>query len=323
MSELKTKKRFLLAIVGPTAVGKTEIAIEVAQKLNSVEIISADSLQVYRYMNIGTAKPTLEQRQSVRHHLIDIIDPDEEFSVADYQRMALKTIENIHSSGKVPILVGGTGLYVKAVTDEYAFSMQGKNFATRKKLKEKAERQGVTLLYDELKKIDPESASKIHPNDLRRIIRALEVYYSTGETISDQLKKTNERSSSFNLLIIGLFMKRDELYERINHRVDLMLKEGFLEEVEDLLARNYSATLKSMQGLGYKHLASFLRKEISFEEAKRTLKRDTRRFAKRQLTWFKGDHRIRWLDTTDRAQVSSLAANVYAMAEGNFSIDRE
>ncbi|NLC51908.1 MAG: tRNA (adenosine(37)-N6)-dimethylallyltransferase MiaA [Firmicutes bacterium] len=305
----------LLVIVGPTAVGKTEVAIKVACRLKDYEIVSADSMLIYRFMDIGTAKPSLEERKKIKHHLIDIIDPDEDFSVADYQRLAFRAIESIYKQEKLPLLVGGTGLYVRAVTDEYAFSEQGGNASIRKKLKERAKKLGTASLYRELEKIDPLAAVKIHPHDQRRIIRALEVYYSTGERFSKQLLRTRERGSSFQLLIIGLYMQRAELYKRIDQRVEIMLERGFLQEVKGLLSRGYSPHLKSMQSIGYRHMAAYLQGELSFEEAKRLLQRDTRRFAKRQLTWFRRDERIKWMEA-NRWNVDSLVENIcYAVKE--------
>ena len=285
----------LLCIVGPTAVGKTRISIETALKTGG-EIISGDSMQVYRYMDIGTAKPSLEERKGIAHHLIDILYPDEPFSVADFQRMVFQVIPDICSRGKLPILAGGTGLYLKAVVDQYDFGEGTADWELREKLKRQAELFGNDFLHRRLEKIDPKSAERIHPNDLKRIIRALEVYHTTGKKISSQQEKLLAEKFPLQSLIIGLTMNRGRLYERIEQRVDLMMVQGLVQEVEGLLKRGYDSQLVSMQGLGYRHMVKFLQGRYTKDEAVELLKRDTRRFAKRQLTLFRRNHNIIWID---------------------------
>ncbi|HHX77695.1 MAG TPA: tRNA (adenosine(37)-N6)-dimethylallyltransferase MiaA [Firmicutes bacterium] len=287
----------LLVLAGPTAAGKTELAVETALRLNG-EIISADSMQVYRRMDIGTAKPTGAERKGVPHYLIDIVDPDEEYNVARFQADANQAIEDIAGRGKLPMLVGGTGLYLNAVIFSYQFSdCQAEFKELRASLLNAASEKGSSrFLHRRLQEVDPESARKIHPNDLRRIVRALEVYYVTGKPISLQIKETKRAKSSYSPVIIGLKWRRDCLYERIDRRVDGMLKRGFLAEVQGLLQDGYSPALKSMQSLGYAHLARHLMGELSLNEAVEELKRDTRRYAKRQMTWFRKLNGITWIN---------------------------
>ena len=285
----------LLVIVGPTAVGKTEIAIELAHRLRG-EVISADSVQVYRYMDIGTAKPTLEERRGVPHHMIDIVDPDIDFTVYDYQQMAKNCIREVHNRGKLPILTGGTGLYIKAVVDDYTFCSGKVNPSLRRYLQEEMELKGKDTLFRLLREVDPLAAERVHPNDSRRIIRALEFFYLTGEPISVQWERTRKKQSNYQLFMVGIAMERTYLYERINRRVELMLEKGLLKEVKGLLERGFKSDLKSMQSLGYFHLANFLEGNWDWETAVNTFKKDTRRYAKRQLTWFRADQRIMWLE---------------------------
>ena len=282
----------LLVIVGPTAVGKTRLAIKLAHRLGG-EIISADSRQVYRYMDIGTAKPTLAEREGVPHHLMDIIYPDEEFSAAAYQRLAQRAIGEVWQRKRMPILAGGTGFYVNAVIDNYNFSSTAINWDFRLRLRRLGEERGGGYLLAKLDQVDPVTAQRLHPNDLRRIIRALEVYKFTGRPLS-QWEEEQEKESPYELCLIGLNMKRPLLYERINRRVEEMVAEGLVEEVRGLLAKGYSPALNSMQGLGYKEIIPYLEGKISLEEAIEVLQRDTRRCAKRQLTWFRRDGRISW-----------------------------
>ncbi|NMB41489.1 MAG: tRNA (adenosine(37)-N6)-dimethylallyltransferase MiaA [Firmicutes bacterium] len=306
----------LLCVVGPTAVGKTETAIELARKLGG-EIISADSVQVYRYMDIGTAKPTIEERKGVPHHMIDIVKPDINFTVYDYQKKAQNHINKIHNKGKLPILTGGTGLYIKAVIDQYTFRGGKANVSVRKRLQKKLELKGKEHLYRLLQTIDPAAAKRVHPNDSRRVIRALEFFHSTGEPISTQWKHTKKKQSNYKLIMIGLTMNKKNLYEKINRRVDLMIKKGLLQEVEGLLEKGYKTTLKSMQSLGYSHFARFLKGEHDWETAVTTLKRDTRRYAKRQLTWFRPDSRISWYERKPNdMKVDPILDNICYKIEG-------
>lgn len=303
----------LLCIVGPTAVGKTALSIEVADRLNG-EIISGDSMQVYRYMDIGTAKPTAAERKRVFHHLIDILEPDEQFSVADFQREVFKLVPQIVSRNNLPVLVGGTGLYLKAVVDQYDFGECKADWNLRRNLKEQAQKYGHKYLYQQLKKVDPPAAEKIHPHDLKRIIRALEVYRSTGRPISSQGKKTPEKKLPLNFFITGLTMNRKRLYDRINKRVDKMMEKGLEEEVKNLLQRGYNPNLVSMQGLGYRHIINYIQERYTKEEAVELIKRDTRRFAKRQLTLFRRDKRIKWLNLDEFTQEEEIIEKICYIA---------
>ncbi len=302
------KKIPLLVIVGPTAVGKTAVAVEVAKKIDG-EIVSADSAQIYRYLDIGTAKPSKEENNLAVHHLIDILDPKEEFSVAQFQKLANQCIEDIYAREKHPILVGGTGLYVNAVIDAYSFFDRGKNEQTRQWLQLRADNEGLEQLYQELQRLDPEAAHKISINDGKRIIRALEVYYTEGQPISQQEKYTSKTVSPFHLLPVGLHMPREELYRRINERVDRMIVQGLLEEVEELL-EYYPTHARGLQILGYCQMVKYLQGEVNWEEAVGEIKQETRRLAKRQLTWFRRDHRIVWVEVKPQA-ISDSVNTIY------------
>ncbi len=285
----------LLCILGPTAVGKTEIAINIALNINA-EIVSVDSRQIYRKMDIGTAKPTPEQLKLVPHHAIDCIDPDQYFSVADYQSIADKAISDIEKRGKVPLLVGGSGMYFRAIVDGL-FEGPNADKELRKKLKKEAELFGVQYLYERLKSVDPRSANKIHHNDLIRIIRALEVFELSGNRISDLQQQWNSPDPRYKFVAFGLNRPRDELYERIETRIDKMMSDGFLDEVRSLT--NYDRNLPSMNCLGYKELLAYLDGKYSLESAIELIKRNTRHYAKRQITWFKKDVRIKWIDLSN------------------------
>ena len=285
----------ILALVGPTAVGKTKLSLRLAQDLKG-EIISADSMQIYKGMDIGTAKASREERDLVPHHLIDIVDPDEEFSVADFQEEVDELIPKIDQQGKLPMLVGGTGLYVKSVIEGFIFPDMEKDWDLRNRLEEEAEEKGTEYVHDKLKEIDPKLADKLHPNDLRRVIRGIEVYRQTGKTSTHFKEKAKERPPRYDAVKIGLFREREKLYDRINKRVDQMIDQGLIEEVRSLYQQGYDLELTSMQALGYKQLINHFEGEYDLEEAIRLIKRDTRHFAKRQLTWFKRDDNIKWFD---------------------------
>lgn len=309
-----TERSTLLVILGPTATGKTEVAIEVAL-LTGGEVVSADSMLIYKYMDIGTAKPKPEERKGVTHHLIDIVLPDEEFSVAHYQTRALAAIEDILRRGKLPILAGGTGLYISSIIYGYKFGEVGIDYEVRAKLRRYALQHGNEALHNRLKQVDPVTAARLHPNDQKRIIRALEIYEKTGKPMS--AFTANERKQSrFNVKLFGLYMPREELYNRVNKRVEKMLDEGLVDEVKRLLELGYDTHLVSMQGLGYKEIASFLKGEINFERAVYLIKRDTRRFAKRQLTWFRRDPRIKWINVKDYYNAREIALEIIRSAEG-------
>ncbi|MCK8827787.1 tRNA (adenosine(37)-N6)-dimethylallyltransferase MiaA [Natroniella acetigena] len=288
----------LVALVGPTAVGKTKLSLALAQQLEG-EIISADSMQIYRGMDIGTAKVGPEEQEIVPHHLIDIVDPDQEFSVADFQERVDQLIPKIYQRGKLPMLVGGTGLYVKAVIEGFLFPEMETDWELRERLEKEAEKEGTEHVHNKLAEVDPALAEKLHPNDLRRVIRGIEVYQQTGQTITYFKEEAKKRPPRYQAVKVGLRRERENLYQRINQRVDLMIKEGLVEEVRELYQQGYDRELVSMQGLGYKELIGHFDGEYDLEEAIRLIKRDTRHFAKRQFTWFKRDDSIHWFDVEE------------------------
>ncbi len=299
----------LLVLVGPTAAGKTALAIKVAQKLNT-EIISADSAQVYRYLDIGTAKPSKAEQEEAAHHLIDVVEPDQAFSVADYQKLAFETINQLWSQGKLPFMVGGTGLYINAVIYRYAFGTRGADPAMRRIYEQIADEEGLDQLYARLKAHDPEAASKIHPNDRKRIIRALEVYSLENKPISEQVKKTDRQNTPYNHLTFGLYMDRERLYRRIEQRVDLMLNRGWLEEVRSLVNRGYGENNPGMQVLGYRQLIEYLKGERGWLDTGAEIKKQTRNLAKRQLTWFRRDKSIQWFEISKEEDLEHLTENI-------------
>lgn len=308
------QKKPLIVIVGPTAVGKTEVAIEVAKKLDC-EIISADSMQIYKHMNIGTAKPSRMEQKGIKHHMIDIVDPDQEFSVADFQVMAKECIEDIFNRNKIPLMSGGTGLYINSVCYNYIFSESEKDVALREQLKKQALEYGNDFLYKKLEKLDPQAAEKIHPHNLRRIIRALEVCIKTGNTFSSYEEKTKKQKGLYDLFMFGLTRPREELYRRINERVLHMINNGLVEEVKKLLEMGYSRNLNSMQGLGYRQIVDYLDGKITLEEAIFLISRDTRRYAKRQYTWFSRDKNIVWMDVSGEG-IKKVIENIIKAVEG-------
>lgn len=285
----------LLFIVGPTAVGKTALSIELAQKLNG-EIISGDSMQVYRGMNIGTAKASLEERALIPHHLIDIRDPQEPFTVSEFQQLATEIIGDIHARGKLPIVVGGTGLYVESLCYHFQFGEGAPNEEVRAALMKRSEVEGNAVLYEELQSVDPAAAAKIHMNDTRRIVRALEVWQTTGTRISESSVR---KESKYDALWIGLNMDRAKLYARIEQRIDLMVKQGLIDEVKALKEKGLEGNHVALQALGYKEIIQWLNGRLDYNGAIELLKKDTRHFAKRQLSWFRRMPEITWFDTTD------------------------
>jgi tRNA dimethylallyltransferase len=305
----------LLAIVGPTAVGKSHVALSVAKRVGG-EIVSADSVQVYQGMDIGAAKPTPAERAEVPHHLIDIVEPDAYYTVADFQRDVLTVIHQIHKRGNLPILVGGTGLYIRAVIQDFTFSESGINENLRQRLWEEAENKGPAHLHAKLVTVDPVTAKKLHPNDLRRVIRALEVFEQSNCSISEQAAKTSGESR-YDTAMFALTMPRELLYRRIEERVDKMMAQGLLAEVESLLTQGVSADAKSLQSLGYRQLVAHLQGELTLEEAVSLIKRDTRRFAKRQLTWFRREQKITWLDLSNYNGIAAAAENICSQWAGN------
>ncbi len=291
-------KNKLIVITGPTAVGKTKLSIEFAKKIGG-EIISADSMQVYKYMDIGTDKIHTEDMGGVRHHLIDFLDPHEDFNVFVFQRLAKKAIDEITERGNVPIIVGGTGFYIQAVLYDIDFTETDEDLSYRHMLEKRAAEEGVHILHEELKKVDPESARAIHENNSKRVIRALEYYKKTNRPISEHNREQHERESLYDFCYFVLTDKRERLYARIEERVDKMIEEGLEEEVRDLLKRDISRSATSMQGLGYREMFGYVDGEYDLERAVYLIKRNTRHFAKRQLTWFKRERDVTWIDKSE------------------------
>lgn len=315
-------------IAGPTAIGKSAVAVEVAALVDG-EIVSADSVQVYQGMNIGTAKITHQEMfasngKFIPHHMLSFLPPDSRFSVADYKNQVEKLIPDIVSRNKLPMLVGGSGLYIEGVIDPYKFSPLAINEDLRNRLKEEARERGKEYLHQKLAQVDPVSADKIHPNDLKRVIRALEVYYQTGVPISQSGQRAPGKSkSNYHLCYIGLEADREYIYQRINQRVDDMIARGFITEVKNLLAKGYSPDLPSLQSLGYRQMIGYLQGEYDLETAVHLIKRDTRRFAKRQLTWFKRDPRIIWFNVQHYQDKKSLAAEIAGVISRSIEGDVE
>jgi tRNA dimethylallyltransferase len=303
----------VIVICGPTAVGKTMAAIGLARRLDA-EIVSADSMQVYRFMDIGTAKPTVAERAAVPHHLIDIVDPDEPFDAARYAALARQRVYDLHRRGRPALVVGGTGLYVKALLHGL-FRADARDPDIRRRLRRDADALGGPALHARLAACDPQAAARLHPNDTLRIVRALEVIAVTGQPISQLQARHGFADAPLDALKIGLTMERGALYERIDRRVDAMLAAGFEDEVRGLLARGYGPELKSMQSIGYSHLAALIAGRVSRDECVRTLKRDTRRYAKRQMTWFRADPAITWLPAEDAPALLSLSLDFMGAAE--------
>jgi len=308
----------VIAIVGPTAVGKSELALHLAQYF-SLEIISADSRQVYRYMDIGTNKPSPAERESVPHHLIDVVEPDEDFSLAMYHQLAIEALKAIQQKGKLPLLVGGSGLYVWSLVEGWKIPQVPPDQERRRQLEARAEQEGSQSLYQELQDIDPTAAAKINPGNTRRIIRALEIYNVTGQRPSQLQRKD---APGFPILLIGLTQERSELYRKIDWRVDKMIQMGLVEEVEQLLKKGYSPSLPSMSGIGYKQIGQFLRDEMTLPQAIDKIKYETHRLARHQYAWFRlSDSRIHWFDTSEAEAKDNFAAlnKVKGLIEGFIS----
>lgn len=288
-----------VAVVGPTASGKTAAAVELAGRIEA-EIISADSMAVYLGMNIGTAKPTAQERRGVPFHMIDVVPPDEPFTVADFQDRAVKLVDELLAERRVPLIVGGTGLYIRAVIDGLNIPGPGPNQEFRERLEKTAAEQGSGYLHEQLARIDPVTAARLHPNDAKRIIRALEVYEQSGVPMSEAIEQTKPPTPRYpDAVLLGLTMDREKLYRRIEDRVDEQIRMGLVEEVRGLLAKGYDVDLPAMQGLGYKEIAGYLKGDYDLATAVDLLKRNTRRFAKRQYTWFRADARIDWINVDD------------------------
>lgn len=285
-----------VAIVGPTASGKTAVSIELARRLNA-EIISADSMAIYRKMDIGTAKPTAEEQGLATFHMIDVVDPDEPFTVADFQDRAVEVIDRLLAEDKTPLLVGGTGLYIKAVLDGLNIPGPGRDPELRARFEQVASEKGSAYLHEKLRRVDPVTAERLHPNDQKRVIRALEVYEGTGRPMSEIIAETKPVAPRYpDAIQFGLTMDRARLYRRIEDRVDELVRLGLVDEVQGLLDQGYGEDLPSMEGLGYKEIVGYIKGEYGLDAAIDLLKRNTRRFAKRQYTWFRADARITWID---------------------------
>ena len=291
-------KRPLIVLTGPTAVGKTALSIRLAKALDG-EIISADSMQVYRGMDIGSAKVTKKEMDGVRHHLIDVLEPEEDFNVAAFQRMAKEALEEIYSRGKLPIVAGGTGFYIQALLYDIDFRDDTGEGPIRKELEKLAVEKGAEYLHSLLQQADPQSADQIHPNNIKRVVRAMEYFRQTGEPFSLHNQRERERCSPYHFLYYVICSDRKNLYERIDRRVDAMMADGLLGEVQALKKRGVKRGMTSMQGLGYKEILDYLDGTCSLEEAVYVLKRDTRHFAKRQITWFRREREVRWLKLED------------------------
>lgn len=288
-------KRPLIILTGPTAVGKTAASIELAKAVEG-EIISADSMQVYRGMDIGSAKISRKEMDGVRHYLVDVLEPEEEFNVVKFQRLARQAAEEIYSRNKIPIVVGGTGFYIQALLYDIDFTENDGDISLRQELEKTAEEKGPEYLHQLLQEVDPQAARDLHPNNIKRVIRALEFYRQTGQKISEHNRKERAKESPYRYAYFVLTDDRARLYDRIDRRVDAMMEAGLLEEVRSLRDRGVKRTCTSMQGLGYKELYACLEGECSLDEAVRIIKRDTRHFAKRQLTWFRRERDVIWLD---------------------------
>ena len=284
----------LIVVAGPTASGKTALAIEIAKYVGG-EIVSADSMQIYKYMDIGSAKPTEEERSQAVHHLIDYVEPTESYSVADYTKDAHEVIADITARGKLPVMCGGTGLYINSVVDDVTFGEMETDYNLREELRKAAEEKGGEYLIDMLREYDPVSAERLHPNNLKRVIRAIEFYKLTGVPISEHQEETKKHKSRYNPLMMCIEWDREELYDRINKRVDIMLDEGLIDEVKRLRGMGVTRSMNSMQGIGYKEIMDYLDGKCTIEETIEIIKQSSRRYAKRQMTWFRRDKRVHYL----------------------------
>lgn len=309
-------KKPLIILTGPTAVGKTALSIKLAKAIDG-EIISADSVQVYRRMDIGSAKITKQEMEGVPHYLIDVLEPEDDFNVVVFQQMAKTAMDEIYAKGKIPIITGGTGFYIQAILNDISFTETDADDKLRKKLEEEAEQHGADRLHQKLKEVDPKAAEEIHPNNVKRVIRALEFYLETGKKISEHNEKERQKESPYNYAYFVLNMDRQKLYSRIELRIDQMLESGLIDEVKKLKQEGCRKGMVSMQALGYKEILSWLDGECTFEEAVYILKRDTRRFAKRQLTWFRREKDVCWIEKEqyDFSDDQILKAMIQIMAE--------
>lgn len=302
-------KNKLIAVVGPTASGKTALAVEIAKRVGG-EVVSCDSMQIYKHMNIGTAKPSEEEKCGIPHHMIDIIEPFENYSVAAYAEAARRCINDIIARNKIPIIAGGTGLYMDSVLNNTSFVEFETDFEYRKKLQEIAEKEGVEALHSILKERDAEAAEKIHPNNVKRVIRALEVCYATGKTFT-QVNIESVRESLYDALIFGLEWERELLYDRINRRVDVMVENGLEDEVRKLIKMGLKAEHTAMQAIGYKELMLYFNGKLTFDEAIDKIKQESRRYAKRQMTWFKRNPKIEWIMLQNDYSLNKIATKCF------------
>lgn len=300
-------KEDVIAIVGPTAIGKTSLGIYLAKQLKT-EVISCDSMQIYKGLDIGTGKVTENEAANIKHYMIDIVEPDTPYSVAEFQKAVRKHIKDLHQAGKTPILVGGSGLYVQAILYDYDFNEVKRDEKLTKHLEKRASEEGKKVLYQELQSVDPEQAKVIHPNNVRRIIRALESYYTTGVKMSERAN-AEEKESIYNHHIIGLDMEREQLYAQINKRVDQMVEDGLFEEVE-VFYKKYGKDVQSMRGIGYKEIIPYFEGKRSKEAVIEDLKRNSRRFAKRQFTWFKNKMPVTWYQIK-KETMQSVQEDIY------------
>lgn len=312
-------KKKLAIITGPTASGKTRISIEVAKAISGGgEIVSADSMQIYQYMDIGSAKPTAFEMDGIPHHLIDIVRPDEDFSVALFRKHASASIDDILSRNKLPILAGGTGLYINSLTTPVDYTEFSYDASYRNELAALAEEKGNQELHALLKNVDPESYERLFPNDVKRVIRALEVFRHTGKTISEYQRESRKKPIDYELAYIALTMDRQRLYERINHRVDLMFEQGLVEEVQKLALMGYTKDMVAMQGIGYKEIFDYFEGYFDLKELKNIIKQRSRNYAKRQLTWFRRDERIYWINLDTFGRIEEIIQNIILHIEGKF-----
>ncbi len=302
-----TAKRTALVILGPTGSGKTALSEAIAGKIPA-EVVSADSRQIYRFMDIGTAKPTETLQRKIPHHFIDILNPGQNYSAGEYARAARGVIEQIFQRKKFPLVVGGSGLYIRALLEGF-FKEDVKDPAIRAELERRLEREGIEPLYAELQRVDPAAAEKIHPRNTRRVIRFLEVYYASGTPMS-QIQKASPDPAPFTVLKIGLAPERKTLYARLNRRVEEMFEQGLVAEVRGILERGYSPELNALNSVGYKEVIACLRGEIDLFTCKELVKRNTRRYAKRQMTWFRGEENVHWIETGGEEDLSALAERV-------------
>lgn len=306
-------KKPLVILTGPTAVGKTELSIQLAKKING-EIICADSMQVYKYMDIGTAKITKEEMQGIPHYLVDELEPEDDFNVVKFQSLAKKYMDEIYAKGKIPIIVGGTGFYIQSIVYDIDFDKNDADTAYRTRLEELAKEKGAAFLHQMLAKVDVKAAEEIHENNQKRVIRALEFYEKTGKKISEHNETERQKESPYNFAYFVLTDDRKILYDRINRRVDIMMEQGLMKEVEAMKARGLTRDMVSMQGIGYKELLAYLDGEYTYEAAVDLLKQDTRHFAKRQLTWFRREKEVIWLD---KSEIGRTTEDVLAVIEEN------